>query len=296
MTPNLKGLLLVLLSSFFFGSYGVWSRLIGDSFGDVFQGYVRALFIVLISIPIGLKTQSFKKIRKNDLGWWSVILACSAFTVAPIFYAFNHMDIGLAILLFYSSMLITMYAIGYFFLKEELSLVKIISLLLGLAGLFLTLNLSLTQFGWLPALMALFNGVASGGEVSFTKKVSDHYSSLQISTYVWGIILITNSIVSLALGEDQVMFSFTLPWLYMIGYSLSALLAFYFVIEGFKYVEASIGGLAGLMEIVFGIVLGIILFQEPFSLPLLVGMLLIMGAAATPHLESLLKSSQREHL
>jgi drug/metabolite transporter, DME family len=287
MTKNLRGLLFVLISSVFFGSYGVWSRLIGKDFGVFFQGYTRAIIVILILIPIGMMLGSFKKVEKRDRIWFAVMVLFGMFTQAPIFYAYNHMDIGTAILLFYASMLVTMYVVGFTFLREKLTWIKVVSLVLAIAGLLFTFNISLHRFALLAALMAIANGIASGGEVAFTKKVSEGYSTIQISVYVWFGIVVSNVIVSLLIGEPQNLPALTTPWIYQIGYAISGLLAFYFVIEGLRHIESSIGGLAGLTEIVFGIAFGYFMFQELFTPTTLIGMILILTAAAAPHLHDL---------
>ncbi|MEK7133637.1 MAG: MBL fold metallo-hydrolase, partial [Patescibacteria group bacterium] len=40
------------LAALMFGSYGVWSRLLGSSFGTFYQGWTRGLIIALILFPI----------------------------------------------------------------------------------------------------------------------------------------------------------------------------------------------------------------------------------------------------
>ena len=44
--------------------------------------------------------------------------------------------------------------------------------------------------------------------------------------------------------------AWNLEWGAMLCYALSGLGGFWLVIEGFKYVDASIGGLIGLLEII----------------------------------------------
>ena len=67
------------------------------------------------------------------------------------------------------------------------------------------------------------------------------------------------------------------------------MLGFWLVIEGFKYVEASIGGLLGLLEIVFSIGLGILIFHEGLTIRVVIGAALILIAAALPHIADLMK-------
>ena len=120
-----KGILFVLISTLMFGSYGVWSKLIGDSFGIFYQSWSRALIIALLLFPFLLWKKLIVPISKKDLMWFIVFLFFTSLTQAPIFYAFNHMDLGSATLLFFVSMLLTMYIAGILFLEEKLTKIKV---------------------------------------------------------------------------------------------------------------------------------------------------------------------------
>ncbi len=94
-----KGISLILISALMFGSYGVWSRLMGgQDFGAFYQGWTRAFIIVLILFPFLYFRKEIVKIDKNDRKWLVVFMIFTSLTQAPIFYAFNHMDIGSATL------------------------------------------------------------------------------------------------------------------------------------------------------------------------------------------------------
>jgi drug/metabolite transporter (DMT)-like permease len=71
----------------------------------------------------------------------------------------------------------------------------------------------------------------------------------------------------------------------MLGFTLAGVIAFWLVIEGFKYVDASIGGLIGLLEIVFAIIFGALFFSEEITLPIIVGSLLIISAVIIPNIK-----------
>src|SRR3989338_4248727 len=109
MNSTKKGAALIFLSAIFLGSYGVWSKLIGSSFGVFYQGWSRALIISIVLLPILIWNKQIVPIKKKDWGWFALFLAFTSFTQAPLFYAFTHMDIGSATLLFFVSMLLTMY-------------------------------------------------------------------------------------------------------------------------------------------------------------------------------------------
>lgn len=283
-----KGIILILISAFMFGSYGIWYRLMGPSgFGAFYQGWTRALIIVFILLPFLLWKKEIIRISKNDWWWMFVYLLFTSLTQAPMFYAFNHMDIGTATLLFFVTMLLTMYVVGFVFLNEQITKTKFVSFALAFLGMYLVFSFSLKTFTLLAALMAVLNGIASGGEVSFSKKLSDKYSALYLTWLSWLIIAISNGAVSIFIGETQYLPSFNIVWLYQMISVVTGIIGFWFIVEGLKHLEASIGGLLGLLEIVFSITLGILVFGEVLTIQTLIGGFVIMVAAALPHLVEL---------
>lgn len=289
MTNKTKGIILVLCSAVMFGSYGLWSKLIGSGHGIFYPGWTRSLIITIGILPFLLYKKQIVPIQKTDRKWMFVFLAVTCLTQAPLFYAFNHMDVGTATLLFFVTMLMTVYLIGFLFMGEKVTKVKIYSFILAAIGLYVTFSFSIAAFSLFAALMAIINGVASGSEVGFSKKLTGTYSSLYLIWLSWLVIAITNSIISIALGEVQYGFAFNSFWMYQFIYAIAGVLGFWLVIEGFKYVEASIGGLLGLLEILFSIGFGFLVFHEGISTKVVVGGILILCASALPHLVDLVK-------
>ena len=96
-----RGIFLVTLSALMFGSYGVWSKLIGSGFDVFFQSWNRALIIVIVLFPFLYYKKQIVPIQRADRKWLFLFLFFTAFTQAPIFYAYTHMDIGSANLFFF---------------------------------------------------------------------------------------------------------------------------------------------------------------------------------------------------
>lgn len=286
-----KGVLLILLSALMFGSYGIWSRLMGSAFDPFYQGWTRALIITVLLFPLLLVKKKCISIQRKDWKWLGVYLLFTTFTQAPLYYAFNHMDIGTATVLFFATMLLTMYVFGFLFLGEKLTKVKVLALITACFGLLVTFSFSLVAFSVFAASMAVLNGIASGGEVSSSKKLTGAYSALYITWLSWVIILITNLPLSLLLGEVQHAPSLSLAWVYQLGYVVAGIVGFWSIIEGLKYTEASIGGLIGLLEVVFSIAFGVLLFGEGLTVKSGVGALLVLCAAALPHLAEIRRKS-----
>lgn len=286
------GYLMVLVSALMFGSYGVWSRLIGDAFGNFFQGWTRALIILTLIIPIAFWKKEIVKIKKEDRKWIAVFMVFTSLTQAPLFYAFNHIDIGLASLLFFVSMFLTMQTIGLFFFGEKITRIKIISSLIAILGMYLVFSFSISSFAIFAVAMAILNGMASGGEVAFSKKISDKYSPLYLTIISWSIILVSNGIISIAIGENQLAPALTFSWFWQLCFSITSLFAFWLAITGFKYVDVGIGAIIGLLEIVFSVLFGILIFNETLSLRVGIGAILIITAVALPHIIEIFYSKQ----
>lgn len=287
MKNSCKGIALVLFSALMFGSYGVWSKLLGTSFGLFYPGWTRSLIIVVALFPILYFTKQIVLVKKEDWKWLSVFLFFTSFTQAPLLYAFNHIDIGAATLLFFVSMLLTMYIVGFVFLGEKMTGIKLVSFIIACIGLYVTFSFSITMFVFLAAILAVVNGIASGGEISFSKKLSDNYSALYLTWLSWICVALTNGIVSIFVGEIQFIPTFDIFWLYQVLYAFVGIAGFWAIIQALKYTEASISGLLGLLEIVFSIAFGALIFHQGLTGKIVLGAVLIVGAAALPHISEL---------
>ena len=98
------------------------------------------------------------------------------------------------------------------------------------------------------------------------------------------VMAVVNSILALIVNDPIPRFSQLSVWGAQLGYATAMLLANWSVIEGFKHIEASVGSLVGLAEILFGISFGIILFGETLSTGTLIGGSLIIVSVILPNL------------
>lgn len=282
LSAKVKGPLMILTSALCFGSYGIWSRLLGKDFGIFYQGWVRSAIILAVLLPIAIIGKHFKPIEGQDRKWFAITMVFTLFTQAPLYFAYNHLPLGTATFIFYGLFLITSYFVGWLFLSEKISILKIFSALIACVGLLLTFEVSIDVFSASSMLLAALSGVASGGEVATSKKVTDTYSSLQVTTYSWILIFITHLPLSILMGESQLIPSLSLEWFSMLGYAVSGLLGFWLVVEGFRHVDASIGGLLGLFEILFSTLFGVLIFNDHLTTFVIIGGVIIVIAALLP--------------
>lgn len=274
----MKSSLYIIISAFFFSSYGIWSKLM-VGFGEFSQAWTRALILLIILIPFGFVTKSFKTIQKPDRKWFAIIALSAGLNQAPYFLGFHYLNVGTATLLFYVMLTLGAFLIGKFSFNEQIDHVKILSLGLGVLGLFIMYRFELTPEQVIPAFLVCLAGLMGATSVVFSKKISDKYAETQILTITFLVMLVVNFILSQIFTSPLPEIANTQPWLAQLGYAISMLLANVTVIAGFKHIQPSIGALLGLLEIVFAVILGIILFGEVVTVSMIVGGGLLILAA-----------------
>jgi drug/metabolite transporter (DMT)-like permease len=285
---SLLGYGTIFLSAVLFGTYGIWSKLMGVTFEPFYQAWMRSLIIILLLLPLLWANKSFRRLERKDWPHLGIYIAFCVFTQAPLYYAFNNAPIGTVQLIFYAMFVITAYVVGRIYLGERITKIKLISVVLALVGLAVVFGVSVIAFAPLGLALAALNGIASGGEVASSKKISNKYSPILLVFWGWVCTFITHLPLSVLLGETQHVPQFNEAWLWLLVYALVSAVAFWLVIIGFRYVDAGIGSLIGLMEVVFAVVFGALVFQEALTWSVLIGGSMIIIAAMLPDLLNIL--------
>jgi drug/metabolite transporter (DMT)-like permease len=253
-----------------------------DSFGVFSQAWTRGLVLLVVTLILNFIFNFFKPVKKKDYIWFGII-ALMGLNQAPIFYGFKYLSVGTATLLFYAALLIGGYLIGKFSFGEKITGIKWCSLGLAILGMLVIYRLTLRPDQLLAVLSAILAGLMGAGGVVFSKKLSGNYPEIQIMTSYFISITAVNGIISLILNDQLPALSLSVPWLAQFGYLSAFLIANLAVIQGFKHLDASIGSLIGLAEILFGIIFGVIFFRETLGWGTVIGCILILVAAMLPN-------------
>ncbi len=283
---NSRGLWMITLSAVCFGSYGIWNRLMGGQFGEFSQATLRGLLLVLLLLPVLLAKKLWHPIQAKDWRWFLAVALTGGLNQAPIFIAFQQLSVGMATFLFYAGLTLAGYIVGWLGFGEKLDSVKWISFGLAMIGVALLFGLSIDSSNWFGGVMAILAGLMGGVEVSFTKKISGTYSSIQIMLLLFVAMVIGNGILAI-LFKEVLPLQFALPavktaWLSLIAYALALVIAMAAVVEGYKTTEASLGSIVGLSEVVFAAIFGLLVFGEQLSMVQLAGGVLVTLSAAMP--------------
>lgn len=284
MNKKSSGLFALFIATAIYGLYGSFSRLIGLNFGVFSQNLIRNFLVIAISIAIVLLLGSWKTIRRSDRKWLFIWVLSSLSTTFGSFIAFNKLAIGTTYFLFHAGMMLGGYIIGKIVFGEVLNRIKVLSLFLILIGLSIIFSISLTSNLLLWAVIAFISGASTGVWNTMSKKVSQHYSSFQL-TILDGLGGLIFSIIAARIFHEQIpKISFSLTWIVLILFALSQLVNIQLIVYGFRKTQAQIGSLIMPLEIVFGALFAYIIFHETISTSTIIGGSLIFLATILPNL------------
>jgi len=293
MNKKSLGTSYILISALFYGSYGIWSRLMVGAFGEFSQAWTRGLLLLVVVLVLNWKLRFIKKIEKKDWKWFVTIALAGGLNQAPYFLGFEYLTIGTATLLFYASLVVGGYILGKIFFNEEMTWIKIASLIIAILGMVMIYGFSLAPNQIFPASMTVIAGLLGASTVILPKKLIGNYHELQIMLGYFICQVLFNYPMAQIMGDALPVLQISTPWLGQLGYATAMMLANMAVITGFGYLEPSIGSLIGLAEILFGVMFGVLIFGESLGMGIIAGGVCIILAAALPNLMELTKPRLR---
>lgn len=276
------GASLVLLSSFFYASYGIWTKLMGNFFGGYTASALRSVLVLLILLPFAVFYRHFEPIRiKQNWPYIVGMIIASLFTWGPLYYAILHAGVGISLAIAYASIVIGSFFFGWVFGRERFTKDKAISALLGVVGLVLIFTPSIGHLGLLALFGALVSGLSAGANAVFSKQI--HYNATQSTVVLWSASVIANFAMAFAVHEHRPTIGWSAPWLYLVFFAVASVIASWSLVKGVKLIDVGAAGILGLLEIVFGVIFGAVLFHERPALIALLGMAIIIAAASIPY-------------
>ena len=287
MDNKMIGTSYILISALFYGSYGVWSRLMVGSFGEFSQAWSRGLILLMVVLLLNWKIKFIKRIERRDWKWFLTIALAGGLNQAPYYIGFKHLTIGTATLLFYAALVVGGYVLGKVFFAEKLTMDKLSSLVIAIVGMVVIYGFSLSPSQLVPASMTVLAGLMGASTVILPKKLVGNYHELQIMVGYFLMQVLFYYPMAQLMGDQLPALALNSAWGGQLGYALTMMLANLVAIKGFSYLEPSIGSLLGLAEIIFGIGFGVILFDESLGAGVIVGGLMITLAAALPSLSEI---------
>lgn len=257
----------------------------GDFFGGYTASALRSVLVLLILVPIALFYRQLGKIdwRQNWRYFVGMIVA-SAFVWGPLYFAILEAGVGISLAITYAGIVTGMFIFGWLFAGERLTRDKWVSIALGLVGLWLVFSPTIAAgFGWLALVAALVSGLGSAADSVIAKKMP--LNATQATVLLWLASVIANIPMAFVLREDMPLVGWHLEWVYLVIFAVASIAASWAFIKGVKLIEAGAAGIIGLLEIVFGVLFGMVFFSEHPGLTVLSGVAVIIMAAAIPYIK-----------
>lgn len=278
------GASLVVVSSFFYASYGIWTKLMGNFFDGYMASALRSVLVLLLLVPIAVSYHQLEPLRlKRNWPYIAGMLFVSLFTWGPLYYAILHAGVGISLAVAYASIVIGMFFFGWLFAGERFTKGKAVSALLGIVGLALIFSPTTKSIGWLALLGALISGLSSAVNSVFAKRIP--YKATQSTIVLWATSVVANFVMAAFYSKSLPVIGWRIQWLYLVIFALASVIASWSFVRGTKLIEAGAAGIFGLLEIVFGVLFGVLFFHERPTTVVLIGMTVVIVAAAVPYVQ-----------
>lgn len=287
MKNDLQGGISLLSAAILYSFYGMFSRIVGIGFGQVFQITARYSIMFIFFFFYVILRKKWRKIDKKDYIWFFLMIIPGLVGATLVFIVFNHLPLGIAYFILYAALTLGSYLLGYLLFKEKLTKIKLYSLIIGLSGLYLIFTDSLKLGKTFYIGLMVVAGLAAAAWNIVSKKISTKYSINQILLIDSLIGILISLPIAIMLKEPVSLPTFSTPWLGITAFALTAIAASIFTVNGFKYLQAQIGSLIMLTEPFFAALVGWLLYQEILTPYTFIGGLLIMIGASLPGLNKL---------
>jgi drug/metabolite transporter (DMT)-like permease len=287
------GASLIVLSSVFYASYGIWTKLLGSFFDGFTATVFRSVIVVAILLPIAFLNHSFQPIHLKE-NWRYIVglTVASLFTWGTLYFAILQAGLGVSLTVTYASIVIGQFFFGWLFAGERFTKDKAFSALLGFIGLALIFSPATRSAGWTALVAASVSGLSTAANTVFAKQIK--YNATQSTIMLWATGIVANIFMVALLHRHYPAFNWEIQWLYLLIFSVASVIASWSLVRGVKLIDAGAAGILGLLEIVFGILFGAVFFHERPGIMVLIGAAVIVAAAAVPYVRDY--NSQRRTL
>lgn len=278
------GASLIVVSSLFYASYGIWTKLMGNFFGGYTASALRSILVLIILVPIALACRQLQPMRwRHTWRWLTALLVSSLFVWGPLYFAILHAGVGISLAINYASMVIGMFFFGRLFAKERLTKDRWVATILGLIGLCLIFSPTSSGAGWIALSAAALAGCSSASIYVIAKKLP--YNATQSTVVIWVMSAVANVFMAVLIGEHRPAIGWHIQWLYLVFFALASVAASWLFVKGVKLIDAGAAGILGLLEIVFGVAFGVTFFHERLRFSVVGGVAVIIAAASIPYLK-----------
>ncbi|MBE6957722.1 MAG: DMT family transporter [Ruminococcaceae bacterium] len=278
-----RALALIIISSFMFATSGIFVRLLGPyGFTSIQMTAMRGI-VSAITLTVFLLLTNRKSLKISFKGILLFILSGAFMFLAAFFYytAMGYTTIATAVVLMYAAPIyVLLYSV--LFLKEKLTPMKIAAVIVMLVGMALVSGIAGgMEFNFWGVFFAVLAGVAYAGYNIVAKLEMKHgYDPMTAMTYCYITMgLVAGSCADIPnmvelIGQSPLTL---IPLILGIGL-LTCAIPYLLYTVSLKVVPAGTACVLALIEPMAAIIYSVVFFNEPLTVPLVVGVVLILSA------------------
>lgn len=240
--------------------------------------YRFGLAWVIIAIVMLFRKESLKVTRQEftALTGLGLLFIVSSLT---LYLSFHHMPAGVASTILFTYPVMTAVIMAVFF-HERITWTAVVSLILSGAGVTLLYwSDSAGTLSTLGVVLVLASALSYALYIILVNRSNLQMSSFKINFYVLMYCTLGMVVYSLVAGLPLSLPQTATSWFY-IGWLaiVPAIFALVLMVYAAKYVGSTATAILGALEPLTAVLIGIFVFNEPFTLNLAIGIVLILGA------------------
>ena len=240
--------------------------------------YRFGLAWVIIAIVMLLKKESLRVNRREFLTL-TALGVLFIFSSLTLYLSFHHMPAGVASTILFTYPVMTAVIMGLFF-KERMTLSIATSIALALVGVLLlywgdtggTLSI-------LGVILVLVSALTYALYIIVVDKSPLAMSSFKINFYVLLYCALGMAAYALVSGQPLMLPPTPKAWLWVSWLAIvPAIMALVMMVYAAKYIGSTPTAILGALEPTTAVIIGVTVFNEPFTMRLLTGIILILAA------------------
>jgi drug/metabolite transporter (DMT)-like permease len=264
-------------AAFLFATTGALVREMGAMWGITAQIFIRSLLVVLILFVFSYFHRR-PKIPREILPYAVILGVMSSSNMVLFTYGFERTTLSNTYFCSYATTIIVSFLLGTLVLKEKVPKIKTLAIILTIIGLgFYAPSLLAGATGIIYGVLAGFVS-GTGGLVNKRVRKADRIAVMRIQ---YGMIAIFSLGLTLIMGTP---FLRTISWpgtIATVVFALVLIGAGNLLLYGYRHIDINIGSVVLSSELVFGSLLGFLLYREvPTKIEFVGGGVIFLGSLA----------------
>lgn len=275
----IKGICYIVISAIGFGVMPILAKLAYNGGANAVTTLcLRFTFATLILLYYIKDRKLSLKLNKIQTRYMLMVGLLSSLTSVLLFSAYNYISAGMATTVIYCYPVIVMILSSIIY-KENLKLVKVISLIITLIGMFIMMDISSSSYSNKGLFMVI--GAAICYAVYIIAASNKHLANIDsyVTTFYISVISGVVGLIS-GVASNELVFNISF-------YGLIAIVALAFIstivalkafIQGVKMIGASNAAIFSTLEPIVSLILGVLILGEPVNMRIITGAIFIIGA------------------